>query len=84
MKKIETTKKRTRKKEVEKETRGYKVSYSKRTDGSFTGKVTFPLEWLEHMGINPNDRNIEVTYRPRTKTLTIKKKSLEVAEDKED
>lgn len=73
-----------KKKKVEKETRIYKVSYSKRSDGSFTGKVTFPLEWLQDMGLDIDDRNIEVTYRPRTKTLCMKKLSSVSSKDDEE
>lgn len=68
-------KKKKNTKKIEKETRKYKVSYSKKDENSFSTKIFIPLEWLEDMGLNPDDRNVDVTYRPRTKTLSIKKSS---------
>lgn len=75
--------KKNTKKKIEKETRRYKVSYTKKDQNSFSTKIFVPLEWLEDMGLNPNDRIVEVTYRPRTKTLSIKKSSKTSKDDEE-
>lgn len=76
-------KNRTPKKEIVKETRELKFSYGLRGEKYLTAKMTFPLSWLEHMGISPDERETEVTYSPRTKKITIRKKSSEVSVDKE-
>lgn len=78
---LEQKKKRTQKKEIVKETRDLKFTYGVRGEKYLTAKMTFPLSWLEHMGISPDDRETEVTYSPRTKKITIRKKSSNVSDE---
>lgn len=72
-------KKKNTKKKIEKETREYRIIYSNSGNGYTGAKISLPFEWLEDMGISPDDRNVDITYRPRTKTLSIKKKSSETS-----
>ena len=71
---MEEKRKKTSKKTIVKETRGYKLNYGLKNDGYWSAKVTLPLGWLEHMGLSPNDRDIDIEYSPRTKKITIRKR----------
>lgn len=80
-------KNRTQKKEVIKETRDIKIMFSETNNGYVNARVSLPLSWLKDMKIskdNDDERITEMTYSPRTKKITIKKKSSEVTKDKED
>lgn len=76
-------KKTSSKKEIVKETRDLKVMFAKSGNGYMNTRMTFPLAWFQHMGINPDDRDTEVTYSPRTKKITIRKKSENCGETEE-
>lgn len=81
-----STKKRTQKKEVVKESRDIKIMFSETSNGYINARVSLPLSWLKDMKIskeNEEDRTTEMTYSPRTKKITIRKKSSEVPIDKE-
>ena len=80
---MEQKKKRTSKKEVVKETRILNVMFPLDGKGNYTTRMSLPSTWFEHMGINPNDRETEVTYSPRTKKITIRKKGSEESKEKE-
>lgn len=84
MKKIEVKKNRTRKKEVTKETREVNVVLSTGGKGGISPRVTFPYAWFEHMGMNEIDKKVEITYSPRTKKITIRKKSSEAPIDNDE
>lgn len=71
---IEAKRKRNSKKAIVKETRGYKLNYGLKNDGYWSAKLTLPIGWLEHMGLSPEDRDIDVEYSPRTKKITIRKR----------
>lgn len=75
--------KKTRKKEILKEDRELKVMFPKSGNGYLNARMVFPMMWLEHMGINPDDRDTIVTYSPRTRKITIRKKSSEKQKEKE-
>lgn len=80
---MEQKKKRTRKKEIVKETRDANITLSTGGSGGISPRVSLPYLWLEHMGIVANDRAVEITYSPRTKKITIRKKSSEELAEKE-
>lgn len=75
--KMEQKKKRTSKKEIVKETRNLNVMFASDGKGHYATRISLPSTWLEHMGISPDDREAEVTYSPRTKKITIRKKGSE-------
>ena len=53
--------------------------------GTETPRMTFPMIWIKDMGIDLNERDLEVTYHPRTKKISIRKKSSETSiDDNED
>ena len=78
---MEQKKRRTQKKEIVKETRNLKISFNKAGNGGLTTKVSLPIMWVKHMGLDLDERDIEVTYSPRTKKITIRKKGSEVSEE---
>ena len=78
---MEQQKRRTQKKELVKETRNLKISFNKACNGGLTPKVSLPIMWVQHMGLDLDERDIEVTYSPRTKKITIRKKSSNVSEE---
>lgn len=40
-----------------------KISYRKSGSGSLTPSITLPITWLRSMGIDENNRNIEVMFK---------------------
>ena len=78
---MEQKKKRTLKKEIVKETRVLNVMFTVDGRGSTSTKISIPSTWIAHMGISPNDRETEVTYSPRTKKITIRKKGSKVSDE---
>ncbi len=81
---MESKKRKITKKEVVKETRNLNVMFASTGTGGVTARMSLPTTWFAHMGINPDDRETEVTYSPRTKKITIRKKESDVTTDKED
>lgn len=77
-----STKKRI-KKQIVKETRDMKIILGKSGTGHRNASTFIPITWLDHMGITEDDRITEMTYSPRTKKITIRKKDSEVLEDDE-
>lgn len=83
---MEQKKKRASKKEVVKETREIKIMFSETNNGYVNARVSLPLSWLKDMKIskeNDEDRTTEMTYSPRTKKITIRKKGAEETTEKE-
>ncbi|MGL5190596.1 hypothetical protein [Cetobacterium sp.] len=80
---MEQKKKRTQKKEIVKETRDLNLTFVKSGAGNITPRVSLPITWIKHMGMNLDEREIEVTYSPRTKKITIRKKGSNVSEKEE-
>lgn len=78
---LEQKKRGTPKKEIVKETRDLKMMFSKSAKGTNTPRLAFPMLWIKDMGINLDDRDTEVTYSPRTKKITIRKKSSKVSNE---
>ena len=78
---MEQKKRRTQKKEIVKETRDLKISFNKAGNGGLTPKVSLPIMWVKHMGLDLDERDIEVTYSPRTKKITIRKRGSEVSDE---
>lgn len=78
-----STRKRT-KKQIVKETRDIKVILSTGGTGHRTASTFIPITWLDHMGIKEGDRTTEMTYSPRTKKITIRKKGSEVPTDNDE
>lgn len=70
-------------KDIVKETRILKVMFAKDGKGGSSPRITLPVFWLEHMGLSSEDRETEVTYHPRTKKITIRKKSSMKTTDEE-
>lgn len=54
------------------EKRVLKISFNKSGAGNITPKLSLPANWIKDMGINLDDREIEVTYV--NGEITIKKK----------
>lgn len=77
-------KKKNPKKKIEKETRELKVYFRTNLKGSTDTKMSLPFSWFEHMGITSDDRDTEVTYHPRTKKITIRKKGSKTSKDDEE
>ncbi|MGL5592428.1 hypothetical protein [Cetobacterium sp.] len=83
---MEQKKSRTQKKEIVKETREIKIMFSETNNGYVNARVSLPLSWLKDMKIskeNDEERTTEMTYSPRTKKITIRKKSSEETAEKE-
>ena len=80
---MEQKKKGTSKKEIVKETRDLKLMFTKSARGSITPRISIPMSWVKHMGMDLENKNIEVTYSPRTKKITIRKKGSEESTEKE-
>lgn len=78
---LEQKKRRTQKKEIVKETRELKLLFSKSGAGNLSPRVSLPLPWIKHMGMDLDERDIEVTYSPRTKKITIRKKGSNVSDE---
>lgn len=74
-------KKRKNSKNVIKETREAKITIGTGGTGGISPRVGLPFLWLEHMGITKENREIEISYSPRTKKITIRKKSSETSKD---
>lgn len=78
-------KKKNTKKKIEKETRDLKIMFTKTGTTSNTPRLAFPMTWIKDMNIDLDNRNVEVTYHPRTKKISIRKKSSETSiDDNED
>lgn len=69
-------KKRTSKKEIVKEVRESKLIFTRTGISSITPRVSLPTMWVKHMGLSTDDKDLELTYSPRTKKITIRKKVL--------
>lgn len=67
-------------KKLEKETRILKVMFAVDGRGAKNTRMTLPITWFKDMGIDLDNRETSVTYSPRTKKITIKKKSLKEEE----
>lgn len=78
---MEQKKRRTQKKEIVKETRDLKMMFSKSGSGNITPRISLPMTWVKHMGMDLDERDIEVTYSPRTKKITIRKKGSKVSDE---
>lgn len=78
---MEQKKKRTQKKEIVKEIRDLKISFNKAGNGGITPKISLPSIWIKHMGLDLDERDVEVIYSPRTKKITIRKKSSNVSDE---
>lgn len=78
---MEQKKKRTQKKEIVKETRDLKMMFSKSGSGTNTPRLAFPMLWINDMGVDLDNRDMEVTYSPRTKKITIRKKGSKVSDE---
>ncbi|MGL5918136.1 MAG: hypothetical protein ACRCYM_02715 [Cetobacterium sp.] len=81
---MEVKKIRTQKKEIVKETRDIKIMFSETNNGYVNARVSLPISWLKDMKIskeNDKDRITEMTYSPRTKKITIRKKGSEVSKE---
>lgn len=50
-----------------------KIIFNKSGDGYFSGKLSIPLKWLKDMNVTLEEREVEVKYNEKTKTITIKK-----------
>lgn len=74
-------KKKTQKKQIVKETRDISVTLGTGGTGGITPRIFLPYSWLKHMGVETDDRRMEITYSPRTKKITIRKKSSEVSKE---
>lgn len=77
-------KKKNSKKKIEKETRELKIMFTKTGTSSNTPRLAFPMTWIKDMNIDLNDREVEVTYHPRTKKISIRKKSSKPSKDDEE
>ncbi|MGL5982810.1 MAG: hypothetical protein ACRCZR_05735, partial [Cetobacterium sp.] len=67
-----------------KETRDIKIMFSETNNGYVNARVSLPISWLKDMKIskeNDKDRITEMTYSPRTKKITIRKKGSEVSKE---
>lgn len=52
-----------------------KLSYRKPSNKSGEQySITLPKDFIIKMGINPDDRNVEVSFNEKTKIISIKKK----------
>ena len=69
-------KKRTSKKEIVKEVIESKLIFTRTGISSITPRVSLPTVWVKHMGLSTDDKDLELTYSPRTKKITIRKKVL--------
>ncbi|MEG0051201.1 MAG: AbrB/MazE/SpoVT family DNA-binding domain-containing protein [Terrisporobacter sp.] len=54
------------------ETRNLKISFNKSGAGNITPKVALPATWIKEMGIDADNRDIEVNFDGET--ITIKRK----------
>lgn len=50
------------------------IAFYKSGSGSISTRITLPKKWIDEMGINPEERKVEVEYNEDTKEITIKKK----------
>ncbi len=58
-----------------KDTRTLKVLFSKSGSGSTTTKITLPISWIKEMGINEENRDVEVSFD--NGKIVIQKKDLD-------
>ncbi|GAA0234749.1 AbrB/MazE/SpoVT family DNA-binding domain-containing protein [Metaclostridioides mangenotii] len=58
-----------------KNSRILKVLFSKSGSGSTTTKITLPITWIKEMGIDEENREVEVTFEGNK--ITMQKKSLD-------
>ncbi|MGL5022324.1 MAG: hypothetical protein ACRC5S_03400 [Cetobacterium sp.] len=55
-----------------KETRRMKVNLGyKKRNNSYSAKLTLPLLWLNDMGLNLENKEIDVSYDPRMRRIII-------------
>ncbi|MGL5853662.1 MAG: AbrB/MazE/SpoVT family DNA-binding domain-containing protein [Cetobacterium sp.] len=56
------------------ESRNLKVTFSKSGSGSITPRISLPITLLKEMGINPEEREVELVYNRSKKQIIIKKR----------
>lgn len=49
------------------------ISFYKAGSG-VSARINLPKKWINDMNLNPEDKNVEVSYNEKTKTISIKKK----------
>lgn len=59
-----------------KEVRESKLIFTRTGISSITPRVSLPTMWVKHMDLSTDDKDLELTYSPRTKKITIRKKVL--------
>lgn len=40
-----------------------KVTFNKSGSGSLSGRITIPSEFLQALGLDPNNRDVEISYQ---------------------
>lgn len=45
------------------EQRNLKIQFAKSGNGYSTTRITLPINWIKEMGINPDEREVKVTFK---------------------
>lgn len=50
------------------------ILFSKSGSGSTNTRITLPITWIKEMGLNPEDRQVKVTFTEDKKIIIEKEK----------
>ncbi|MGL5149398.1 MAG: AbrB/MazE/SpoVT family DNA-binding domain-containing protein [Cetobacterium sp.] len=56
------------------EKREAKVLWSKSGKGSDTTRITLPVTWIRQMGLTYDERELDIYFDEKARTITLKKK----------
>lgn len=59
--------------EIEIESRGLKVTFSKSGAGNLTPRTTLPKKWCDKLNITPENRDIIIMFDEENEQMVIKK-----------
>lgn len=55
------------------EKRKLNIVWNKSGSGSYSTRITIPISWIKEMGLDNQNRKVEVTFNKKNKEIKIKK-----------
>lgn len=56
------------------EKRSLKISFMKSGSGSTSSRITLPITWIKKMGLDIDNREVEVSFNEKDNTIKIEPK----------
>lgn len=56
------------------EKRSLKISFMKSGSGSISSRITLPITWIKKMGLDIDNREVEVSFNEKDNSIKIKPK----------